>query len=396
MTITRQPIQTKIWILYFALAIFYSTPGNSAAASSVTSTPHITSASHTHLSSSINPTRGSSNQSNFTQEELKQFRNKGNSAHQTVIELLKERTLKPKQLLRALRLAGYTSTQSARAVENQSHINSALLTDLMFDQQYSASQSCRVLRHVYQADAKQALVQLSISGYDNKEILRAIKNIYQLENKALIVQLSEGYAYEVRSNKLVPKNENRLKAASDHKLKSQKAAKILSTQSPPQKALQQPHLKPHLKPQQRFQQKPQQKSQQQDQQQDQQQTKKITSILQQQGVKAELVAYLLQTRYNADLTLCAQMLRYVGYKDSKVFTALLNTYSPKSSDLISGFINAGYRADQVLPFLLKNFAISNDRLRQQLQTAGYPVLVIKRAFDNVNHPLVANRASKRT
>ena len=390
MTITRQPIQTKIWILYFALAIFYSTPGNSAAASSVTSSPHITSASHTHLSSSINPTRGSSNQPDFTQEELKQFRNKGNSAHQTVIELLKEQpTLKPKQLLRALRLAGYTSTQSARAVENQSHINSALLTDLMFDQQYSASQSCRVLRHVYQADAKQALVQLSISGYDNKEILHAIKNIYQLENNALIVQLSEGYAYEVRSNKLVPKNENRLKAASDHKLKSQKAAKSLSTQSKPhQKALQRPHLKSK--------QKSQQKPQHQDQQQDQQQTKKITSILQQQGVKAELVAYLLQTRYNADLTLCAQMLRYVGYKDSNVFTALLNTYSPKSSDLISGFINAGYRADQVLPFLLKNFAISNDRLRQQLQTAGYPVLVIQRAFDNVNHPLVANRAAKRT
>jgi len=385
MTITRQPIQPKllqpkIWILNFALVIFYSALGNPAAASStessITSNTDVTSASSPYLSSSINAKQAlSPNQDNFTQTELKQFRNRGNSAHQTATLLLKEqRTLNPRQLLRALRQAGYTSTQSARAIENQSQINSAVFTDLMFDQQYSASQSSRVLRHVYQVDAKQALMQLSISGYGNKEILQAIKNIYQLENEALIAKLSEGYAYKVRSNKKVKsnrhlsKNKNSLKTAPNNTLESQTAGKTLSSQP---------------------------KSQQQAQQQNQQQAKKITSILQQQGVKAELVAYLLQTRYNADLTLCAQMLRYVGYQDSKVFTALLNTYSPKSSDLIEGFISAGYRADQVLPFLLKHFLLSNDRLRQQLQTAGYPALVVKRAFDNVNHPLVANRVSER-
>ncbi|PCJ17244.1 MAG: hypothetical protein COB04_09000, partial [Gammaproteobacteria bacterium] len=124
----------------------------------------------------------------------------------------------------------------------------------------------------------------------------------------------------------------------------------------------------------------------------QRKSRQVASVLHKQGVKAELAAYLLQTRYDIDLAHCAQLLRYVGYQDNKVYSALFNTYSPKSSELINGFIAAGYRVDQVLPFLIKNFSLSNERLSQQLQTAGYTSLVVNRALKKAHFPLVAKRA----
>lgn len=222
------------------------------------------------------------------------------------------------QLASILKLAGYTSTQTARALRARYKLSAKEMVSLLYEGSYSIDQACRVLRSVYGSSAKQALELLFASSYANEISLLAVKNLYQQNSHAM--------------TSLVKQIET---ADQDYLINNLLAAS----------------------------------------------TRNFAITLKEAGLTADTVAKALITERHQNAESTAKMLRYAGFDHYSIYLTLSQRLNLSSQALIVTLHQAGYRADQFLKYIADDFELDHDQLMQQFVQAGYPSFIVQRTFE---------------